>query len=116
MKVKIVEVDIYNTFILFLQDKKLSNTFDYICLEYNMDRYDLIENENDQAVTMEYDGKFFISLSNNDMATLVHEIVHVTWSILERAQIKLKNDYDEVQAYLAGFIMRKFQDTKWDII
>lgn len=117
MKIKNFPIDIYNTNIYIVHDKKESKIFDYLALEWNMNIEEEFENNKEfTGLSYMYIHQCFILLTTNEVSTLIHEIIHCTNRILDRVGIKVSPDEDEAQAYLAAFIYEQYKKTKWDVL
>lgn len=102
--------DIYNAHVLFYTECTQEEFIDHINKKYNI----LIEDDYSDClgITMQANTEertyYIIWVRNlNDTQTLVHEVLHLTYKILDDRGVVLSNDNNEAVAYYLSFWFKK---------
>jgi hypothetical protein len=62
--------------------------------------------KNCEGLTMQFESNPVFAIYLKDMESLDHEIVHLTWYILEYSEVNIDSNNHEIQAYLFDYIKR----------
>jgi len=55
--------------------------------------------------------RFYIALSKHELenTTLEHEVIHLTWSVLDNVGVKINSNNHEAFAYLFEYLLKSFR-------
>lgn len=102
MKNIIVEPFSFN--VAIFEDKE--ECISWIKQHHPTDQETLDKLKNCEGLTMQFESSPVFGLYLKDLESLDHEIVHLTWYILEYAEVNIDSNNHEIQAYLFDHIKR----------
>lgn len=79
----------------------------YMSMNYQAEKLEEVSGR-----SLGFDGNYVIYMKKKSISTLAHECLHITNMILERANVKVDLDNDEAQAYLLGWMIKKYLESK----